>query len=143
MATSTVPALKANLQTQLQARGGLAGVNVTYGPPLPSPGDEYIWIGDTDGAQVFATYGSTTGLRHEEYQLQVVICVERQGTDMKGADTRCFALLAELEAQLRADNTVNGAVTLAQVGGFKLSEIVTDMSRTAQLEVQVSCEAYI
>lgn len=143
MATSSIPTLKANLVTQLSARGGLSGVQVSYGPPAPVQ-DEYIWLGDTDGAQEYATYASPNQ-RHEAYQLQVVICKEMQGTGMQAADERCFALFAEVEAQLRTDPTVNSAVSEAHVGAYKLSEILSPdgMNRIAQLEVQVNCQAWI
>ena len=142
MATSSVPTAKANLTSQLQARANLAGVQVTNGPPLPSPQREFIWIGTAEGTQEFATFG---GQRHESYGLHVVISVLRQGEDVVAADTRCFALSAELEAQLRADPTLSGAVTLAQFGEFRLAEYVgpDGSSRVSELTVTVNCEHWL
>lgn len=142
MATSTVPTLKQNLVTQLQARGGLAGVQVSYGPPLPAPQREYIWVGDVDGTQTMATLAQG---RHDEYVVKVVFGVLKEGTDSKAADDRCFVLLAELEQQLRTDATVGGAVSLAQLGNFKLSEFVAPdgMNRTAELITDVNCQQWI
>jgi uncharacterized protein YrzB (UPF0473 family) len=142
MATSTVPTLKANLKTQLAARGGLTGVQIVYGPPSVGMQREYIWLGDADGEQVFAAMGT---LNHEEYDLQVIVDVIREGEDEQAADARAFAIQAELENQLRSDNTVNGAVSSAQIGRFKLTENVTadGMTRTARLVTLIHCQAYI
>lgn len=144
MATSTIPTLKANLQAQLQARGGLSGVRVTYGPPLPDPGREYIWLGDVNGEQEYATFNAPNKM-HEAYTLQVIVSVVKEGTDSKAADDRCFVLFGEVESQLRTDPTVNGAVTEAHVGPFRLTEFVAPdgMNRTAQLIVDINCQAWI
>jgi len=144
MAASTVPTVKANLVTQLQARLGLTGVQVTNGPPLPATSREYIWIGDVEGAQEFGAF-NTPNQRHETYNVKVVVNVLVEGTDMAAADARCFALSAELENQLRADPTVNSAVNNAQLTTFVLTEFVSPdgSSRTAQLVVDVNCQQWI
>jgi hypothetical protein len=143
MATSTIPTLKANLVTQLQARAGLTGIQVTNGPPLPSPSREYIWVGDVDGVEEMATAGINT--RHEDYNTKVVIHVEKDGTDTAATDARCFVLSAELENQLRTDPTVSGAVSLAQLTAYRLTEFVQPdgMARIAELVVTVNCQQWI
>jgi hypothetical protein len=144
MATSTVPTLKANLQTQLAARGGLSGVQISYGPPLPALQKETIWLGDADGTQDNATFQAPNQVL-EQYDLQIVTNVIREGTDEVAADNRCFAIQAELENQLRGDPTVNGAVANAEIARFRLSENLTPdgMTRTARLVTLVHCEAWI
>jgi hypothetical protein len=144
VATSTIPTLKVNLVTQLQARGGLSGVQVSNGPPLPDPQRERIWVGDVAGAQSYAAMAAPNQ-RHEEYVLQVNISVLREGVDMVAADARCFALMAELENQLRTDPAVSGAITESHIGNFRLTEFVSPdgMNRTAELQVEVNCQAYI
>ncbi len=144
MATSTIPTLKANLVVQLAARPGLSGVQVSYGPPLPNPQREYIWVGDVECDQEFATMAAPNQ-RHETYRTEVVIGVLLEGTDTKAADDRCFALLAEMETQLRGDKSVNGAVETAMLESFRLTEFVSPdgMNRTAQLITQVNCQAWI
>src|SRR6266498_2365858 len=141
MATSSVPTVKANLVTQLQAHAGLSGVQVTNGPPLPTPSREFIWVGTAEGKQEI----STPALRHEEYGVDVVISVERKGTDIVAADARCFALAAELENQLRTDPTVNAAVEHAEMGGFRLGEFVgaDGMRRVSELTATVDCGNWI
>lgn len=142
MATSTVPTLKANLKTALGLRAGLSGVQIAYGPPSVGMQREYLWLGDTDGQQQFAAMGT---VNYEEYDLQVIVDVIREGEDEQSATARCFAIQAELENQLRTDNTVSGAVSAAQIGHFKLTENVTadGMTRTARLVTLVHCQAYI
>jgi hypothetical protein len=140
MATSTIPALKGNLVALLKARTGLTGVQVSYGPPLPNPSREFIWCGKATGEQAWMTVAKT---KSEEYELEIVILVLREGADMQAADERCFALFAELENALRADTTVSGAVADATVAGFELGEFATDSSREASLTVQVACKAWI
>ncbi len=144
MATSTVPTLKANLATQLAARGGLTGVQISYGPPLPAPQREYIWLGDVEGTQAFSTFAAPNR-RREEYRLQVIVGVLREGTNSQATDERCFTLFGELETQLRSDPTVNTAVTVAEPTEARLTEFVSPdgMNRTAQLIVQVNCQAWI
>ena len=89
--------------------------------------------------------GTTAGQRHEACNVTVTISVEREGTDLVPPDTRAFALLAELETQLRSDKTVNGAVTDAEVTDFTLDEFVAadGMRREAQLLVTVNYEHWI
>lgn len=142
MATSTIPTLKANLKTLLAARGGLSTVQINYGPPAIGMEREYIWLADVEGEQQFAAMGT---LNYEEYDLEVIADVIREGTDEQSATARCFAIQAELENQLRSDNTVGGAVSAAQIGHFKLTENVTadGMTRTARLVTLVHCQAYI
>lgn len=144
MATSSVPTLKANLVTQLQARPGLSTVQISYGPPLPDPQREYIWVGDVTGDQAFATMAAPNQ-RHENYRVTVIVGVLREGVDSKAADDRCFVLLGELETQLRGDVTVNNAVTEAHLSTFRLTEFVSPdgMNRTAQLIVEVDCQTWI
>ena len=136
--------MKTNLVAQLQARGGLSGVRVTYGPP-PDPGREFICFWGAVGAQSWATYGTTAGLRAEEYDTELMIRVLKEGVDDSAADARCFALYGELEQQLRTDPTVNGAVQAARIGDFRLEEgiDVDGMNREARLTVQVHCQAFI
>jgi hypothetical protein len=142
VASSSIPTLKQNLVTLLAARPALNGVQVSYGPPLPNPGREFVWCGKATGDQSWMTVGGT---KLEEYDQQVLISVLREGVDMHAADARCFVLFAELEALLRADQTVTGAVAVAAVEGFELGEGVAPdgTSRESTLTVQVACQAYI
>lgn len=144
MATSSVPALKANLATALQARAALSQVQITYGAPLPNPGREYIWLADVVGDEVPAALGRN---RHSEiYALTVVIQVIREGVDQQSATERAYSFRDEIDAQLRSDITVAGALGSGWAfvaGHFKLEELANDQQRGALLTIEVSCEARI
>jgi hypothetical protein len=145
MATSTIPALKSALKTQLAARANLAGVQISYGFPGPMPEVEYIWLADVKGKQEPATIG--TRARDETYTLTVIVksqVSDISNTGQQTATERAFALMAELEAQLRTDPAVNGTVLTAQIEGpIELVELAGDESRGALLTVSVYCRARI
>lgn len=142
MANSTIPAFKAALLTALQARAALSTVQVTYGAPLPSPADEYVWLADVDGEQEAAALGAQR--REEFYELEVIVAVYRAGADQQATTERAFALVGELEEVLRADGTVGGTVRFAEVGGpLRLEEMASDTHRGAQVTVTVQARARI
>lgn len=145
MATSTVPVLKNQLKKNLQARVGLSGVQVTQGPPFPLPEVEFIWLGDVKGRQEWATIASPTKPKEEHYDLKVWIRVLRSNTpdDFKTAGDRAFALLAELENELRGDPSVTNTVRVAHVGEFDFQEDAGAEMNQALLEVTVHVRARI
>lgn len=115
MASSSIPAFKAALLALLRARPNLANVQVTYGPPLPSPAREFIQVGDVDGQQGWSTVGGQT--RQEDYTVKVTTSVTVEGVNFQTANERAFVLVAEIEAALRGDQTVSATVMSAQFGG--------------------------
>lgn len=141
MATSTIPAFKNALYTRLAARTGLAGVQVVYGWPAGALQREHIILGGVDGSQEFRAIGAQH--RFEEYTLTVYINVLREGVQQQTCDERCLALMAELEAELRSDPTVNNTVLTAELGSFTLEPLANDQSREARLRVGVSVRARI
>lgn len=142
MAASTIPAFKAALATALRARANLATVQVSYGAPLPSPADEFIWLADVEGEQEAAALGAQR--REEIYDLLTIVNVIRAGADQQAVTERAFALAAEIEDELRGDGTVGGTVRFAEVAGpFRLEEMASDTHRGAQLTVTVAARARI
>ncbi len=142
MATSSVPAFKAQLKTNLLARAGLANVQVTHGPPFPVPEIEFIWLGDAQGTQEWA---GGAKLKSEQYDLTVWIRVLNSSTpdDFKTAGDRAFALLAELENELRGDKTVSGTVTSAEVTDFDFQEDATAEQNIAVIQTTVRVTTFI
>lgn len=142
MSTSSVPTFKAQLKTNLLARTGLANVQVTHGPPAPVPEAEFIWLGDVRGSQDWA---AGQALKSEIYELTVWIRVlaSTAPDDFKTAGDRVFALLAELENELRGDKTVTGTVTSAQVTDFDFQEDATGEQTLAVIEVTVQVTTFI
>jgi hypothetical protein len=144
MSNSSVPALKRNLASALQARIAFSGIQVTYGAPLPNPGREYVWLGDVEGDEEPAALGRN---RHSEtYGLTVIIQAVREGVDQQAATERAYSFRDEIDTQLRSDITVGGALGSgwAYVGGpFRLEELASDTQRGALLTISVACEARI
>jgi hypothetical protein len=142
VATSTIPAFKTALLARLVARQGLAGVQVTYGWPSGAVKRESIMLGGVDGTQEFRTIGATQ--RMENYTLDVFITVIREGqARQQNADERALALMAQLEAELRADPTVNNTVLTAELGRFELQPMASAETREARLTVGVNVMARI
>jgi hypothetical protein len=141
MATSTQPKLKANLLAALTKWDGLTDVQRTYGWPK-SPAKEFLMLGDIldDGEQT-AQMGLRS--REERYTLLAMIKTEKETVVQQIATERGYAIAAELEALLRADPTVGGAVRLAAITGIGLNELGNDSTRAAFLEVKIGCQARI
>lgn len=103
MASSTIHAVRKGLLDALNARPALTDVRVTYGPPLPRPPGEFIWLADSapDGGDSQESRAMGARKRREEYRLSVVVYVFRKGTDMEAAAERAYELVAEVEDALR------------------------------------------
>ena len=144
MASSSVPALKANLASALEGLPGFQNVDVTYGAPLPNPSREYVWLADVEGDEEPAALGRN---RHSEiYGLTVIIQAIREGQNQQAATERAYSFRDLIDTQIRTDATVGGALGSgwAYVGGhFKLEELASDSQRGALLTITVSCEARI
>ena len=144
MATSTIAAVKAALVSLLAARPGLHDVQVSYGPPLPNPGRELVWIGEVEGEQQVAGLGNQAS--YENYGVKVIISVLREGGDAQSADERCFEIFAELENEVRQEvYPVFGVagVNAATIGAFTLEELASDTARESRLTVAVNVETRI
>lgn len=141
-AVSTQDTLKANLLAQLQARAGLAGVQVAYGFPK-TPATEFLMLGDiAKGDEQTAALGNRS--RDEKYTLFVTVKVEKQGTNQQAATERAYTLAGELAGQLRTDPSVNGAVITALVQGTELQEFASNQGQAARMAVvtvHVGCHA--
>jgi hypothetical protein len=146
LAVSTIPLLKANLKTRLEARAGLSGVTISYGAPIPAP-NEFVWLGDVENwEQEPATMNPVTRPRDETYVLKVLIMAYRDGSDQQIATERAFDFAEEIAADLRSDITVNGAVRGAQFAenySNRVEEMASDTARACLLTVGVYCEARI
>lgn len=140
--TSTIPAFRAALLTQLQARPALAEVLVTDGNP-PAPAKEYIALGATIFEQEWSHLGKYA--RNERYRQVVMISVLFAGTDTQvQAAARAFVLYAEVEDELRDDPTL-GLDNLigAQVGDGVYTPRWDDQYRQADLTFEINVHARI
>lgn len=144
MATSTAPAFVDALVTALAARAALVGVRVKYGPPFPDPGRESIAVTGWNGDQEWASLGRLA--KEEVYTVEVMIFVVREGQQTQPAAERAYALLAELEDQLREtanSPTMGATVRVAAVTNVQAELGVSDTTRSALLTIGVRVSARI
>lgn len=149
MAVSTAPVAQQNLLALLALRAGLSGVGLNWAAPvdadLYAPSGDDIYLGDVNQTQEWAAINRTVLPKDEHYTLQVFAQAYRQGNDPQGTATRAWALVAEIENQLRADPTINGALNRpAQVQSTLMSTKPADpQAWLAKATVQVACWARI
>lgn len=140
--TSGVPTLIPNLVALLDARPGLAGVQITPAPvDLSETEPESIQIDNTEPTREWAALGRQA--REEEFYLGFTVSVVVAGGDraaMLAALLRVYALLAEIEVALRADPSVGGAVHVAHVARTALTQIPTPEGRMAILECEIKAD---
>lgn len=141
--TSSIPSVKATLVSRLQARAGLAGVQVAYGWPKGAIQKELVLVGGTKGAQAWGPFGKRS--KDEEYDLQVAVSVVFADGVQQAATERAFVIVGEIEQELRNDPTVGGIVRLAAVeGNFSLDEnVLGGLEREAFVEFSVHVDARI
>lgn len=139
--TSRIQAVRAALHAQLDARGGLSGVQVAKYKISPDDADwdEGIALGKATAQQETNSY---TGDRDETVVLDVIIWCRKDGDGddvAEAAETRVLALWAEVEAQVRGDITVNSTVSKAEIGDYEIDVTAGDGCRIAALEGNVDC----
>lgn len=116
---STVDAVRDYLflamQTQLQG----ADIGVFYGEPSPGYPDDMIILGDVEQAydptQMVGDGGA--GWLFENFHQHIEVSVFRSGDDPRAVFKRCFALVTQIEAIVRADPSLGGNVTMAYPAG--------------------------
>lgn len=129
MAASSAQAAKDSLFAMLQANTsiGVAGVQVTYGPPGPNVAGESVWLGRVASTELPSQLGQNK--RREDYTIDVVILVARDGNDIQAYEQRLSVLRNAVETMLQTatGRTLNGAVNLwAEVVGFETDSEVAD-----------------
>ena len=142
-ASSAIPGAKAALKTRLAARANLKTVQISYGPPIPNPGREFIWLADAPDSQHDVFLGQMK--REEEFTLQAIVSVLREGVDQQSATERAYALVDEIHADLNTDPTINGALAngWARITATPLTELANDTAREARVVVEITCHARI
>lgn len=124
-------------------------VQVTYTPPLPDQylADEIVGLGDLEATLDPATMGLPRS-REERGSLGLIISVFNGGADQQTVTERAYAMLATLEAALRADYSVGGVVRWATVSAHELAEapsvvdgVVT--GRVAEMSLTITYQARV
>lgn len=151
---SAIPAAQDNLARQLEGRSGFGkkgtrqAVRVSVGYPSKGMRNDDVWISGVidDWEQEWSTTadGAPAGI-DETFTLHVLFFVKRKGDDYPALRAQITGLVAELQAQLRDDITLDGAVQLATItsGGNGWDEGVDASGRSAFIDVPVHCEAYL
>lgn len=145
--TSTAPAAITALVALWKARPGLSGVDVHDGQPMSQSSADYICVGHdpadpltaVEGGQVPASLGNRA--RTETYDVLCSLASTSGATDMAERRARAMALFAEVEAAVRADVTLSGAVMTAQVGTYSLIQEQTNQGSAAGLRFRITCTA--
>lgn len=141
MSASSINTVIPTLVSLLQARAGLAGVTVREGPPTVEERGhkELIQVLDASGDQTVRALNATTQPRNEEYDLAVVVSVVAEAeSDQTTIRARAFALLAEIEAQLRSDphlGIVNVAASI--VGKIAYTARASDAWRESCIDFDI------
>ena len=120
MSASSAPTIKAWLLTQLQARAGLAGVQVVWDDPEEEEERELIRLGDITSEEEWVALPAIR--RAETYEIDVMISVISASLDdPQVTATRALALLDEISQLLRADVRLANQVQVAALTRWKLS----------------------
>jgi hypothetical protein len=141
MATTTITAMRTALLALLQARAGLAGVQLGYGMPPGALQREHMLLWLVEASQEYRALGTTR--KFEDYTVTMHIGVVREGTNQKAADERALALMADVEAALRTDPTVSGTVLTAEVARYRLEPLASETTREARITLDIQTRARI
>lgn len=134
---STVPVVKDALVTTLDARVGLDGVQVAREWPGDAIKAEAIWLGKVDGTHQIATMRAGRKDRAEEYRLEVIVSVVKNGVE--AAEERAFVLLGEIESALADDPRIGlTSINWATVADFE--SVTTRGQSGAVAEIRVFVE---
>jgi hypothetical protein len=139
MARSAIPTFRATLKTKLAARAALSGVQISLvrvGDPQP----EWIWIARGYGDQAVA--GLRAGLNPREETFRVLVYIRSIKSNIEN-ETECsdrvFALMGEIEDELRSNLSVDSTVRSAEVEEYELDEWENGDQRGADLVLTLKC----
>lgn len=115
MAASTAPSVKAALLTLLEADSGLSGVGFTYADPGEAISQEALFYGRTIATEKPNSMGRRG--QHEAYDVEIYVYVAQDGDDPQTCEQRAWAIVAEIENVVRANNGNTGALSAALTPG--------------------------
>ena len=146
--TSSIPAFLDALADQLAARADLVGVNVFSGPVNPTTaGRESIQLDSVEATQ---RGRAGNGGRNESYDASGLIYITRPTPSgqteqsIRDCRDRAFAILAAIEAELRAGHTVKQTVRRAEITEYPLDQgAAPDGGRAARISFTVHVETWL
>lgn len=147
MATSTIPAAIGGLLATLRSAAGLSGVAVYDGPPMTADPADWVAVGydptdpltSVDASQVPASLGNRA--REESYEVVCSLASWSGDEDMAARRVRALDLFAAVEAAVRTDITLGGAVRTAQIASYSLTQEQTGQGASAGVRFRVGCSA--
>lgn len=132
-------AYKHALADALEARAGLSGVLVTTGFVSDIGAQDSIQIYEADGEQSWGALGNKR--REEEWELGGEIIAQRAGKGedvIRETEVRAFAILAEMEAELRKNTSVATIADLVAMVRYEVSNEATASSRYCIVKFVIS-----
>lgn len=142
--SSTVPSFKAALVAALQARAGLAGVQVAYRWPGPETLPEGVYLGDVEGTGGIASLKAGRQHRQEAYTVSVIcqtFSAAATPVDQDDSEARAFALMAEVEGALADDPKVSSTVDWSEAIGFTCESVPFEHGWATRISVAVRANA--
>ena len=143
-ATSTVPAFLDAFKAALEARAGLAGVQVSTAPLGADSKPESIQMGDVPGTSPWGAVGAKR--RNERYTVACAIWKQESGAGeakAKAERDRVFAIFAEVEKAVVGNPNLGQVVHQLTFGEWTLEQGVNPQSRWAQLTFEIEVEAIL
>lgn len=144
---STAPTAKAYLFEQMQVSLAGPDLQVFYSEPGPGYPDDVVYLGDTEQQEVpTQMVGSGgAGWLFELYHQVVEVDVYRGGDDPQTVYERAAALVAQIEALVRADPSLGGRVITAMPAGthYESGWEESHMGRITHATMRITVEARI
>lgn len=134
------------LKTRLEARPGLAGVQINSAPMGVNTAAEAITVHDLEGEQTWAALGRER--KRDSFTLNCTTWIHKPGADeadAKACRDRAEALLAEVEADLKDfPETVNGSqITALNLANVSLDQGANTDGRWAQVTFSIQVTVLI
>lgn len=145
MAPSSIPTAKTALLALIETRPNLATVQTEWAwPGADVIQKEAIWMGDAGPAGDEETFIGNVSHR-EHYRIPVAVSVLGESDDAKTTELRMWALVAEVEAALRATSSLADAAGIlsAVVKGKQPHNFISDQGWVSECVILVECQSRI
>lgn len=143
--SSTCFSVKKSLLTNLAARSDMAAVQVEWArPSTDAIQQESLWCEDTENIEDALQLGQLR--REEDYTLNLIVSVERDGDDAEGCEARMWDIVAAIEEELRQNNTPAGSdqgVRWALLSGWRHIPGVSEGKRVSEIVLRIRVRARI
>jgi len=141
VAATSAPAVKAALLTLMRATGSLSDVQLEYAHPGATIQQEYVFYHKTSEREKAAALGRKR--RDEDYVIELIVGVARDGNDAQAAEERCWAIVSIIENLVRlnpgqAGDVMEGIVSGWVVwGGAEMTPLIEAGQRLAEAVCRV------